>query len=435
MLGRLDAGTGAMAGWKCYSPSTLDPATRTAYVSGTCYCSRDAQIAAVLAATPGCPTPAPTPTPAPAMNGTAVFTGGLDGYHTYRIPVLVVATNGDLLLFAEGRKFGKSDHDWNDIVLKRSVDGGASWGPMAVVYSESTAAKHVTIGNPAPVVLRSEPGVIVLVACRENKAVLSLRSTDHGATWPAAATDVSAQAMGAEWSWVATGPPAGQQLESGRLLIAADHMVGGSAWGSHAMLSDDGGASWSLSNDMAGPGGGNECQAARAPNGSLVMNMRTKSGYRQFSWSDDNGTSWSAPTSAPMEQLQYDGGSCEGSTIALPGSDVLAFSTPYSTKARENMTVLTSTDSGATWAPKLHVDPGPSAYSSMQPINATHGTVRAAVVYCVCAGARCCSQLRSAPRALVVDWELTTPLPPPTCAPPCCLAQPTSCMKQVATAP
>ena len=309
---------------------------------------------------------------------TDVFVSGQDNYHTYRIPSLVVAANGDLLLFAEGRKFGSSDHDWNDIVMKRSRDGGGTWGAMTVVYGESTPAKHVTIGNPAPVVLHSEPGTIVLVACRENKAVLSLRSTDNGATWPANATDVSAQAMGAGWSWIATGPPAGQQLESGRLLIAADHYLGGgSDWGSHAMFSDDGGASWSLSNDMVGPGGGNECQAARAPNGSLIMNQRTKLGFRQFSWSDDNGTSWSAPITSPMDKLKYAGGGCEGSTIALPGSGVLAFSTPYSTKGRENMTVLTSTDSGATWTPKLNVDPGPSAYSSMQPINGTHGVFSA----------------------------------------------------------
>ena len=55
----------------------------------------------------------------------------------------------------------------------------------------------------------------------------------------------------------------GLLLESGRILIASDHMAGAQKeWGSHAMLSDDNGKSWALSNDMEG---GNECQASLDP--------------------------------------------------------------------------------------------------------------------------------------------------------------------------
>ncbi len=107
--------------WRCYSPSTLDSTNET-YVSGTCYCSRDKPIREVLAK---CEDP-------PAFEPVDIFTSGLDGYHTYRIPALVTASTGDLLLFAEGRKFKSSDHDWNDIVMKRSADGGKTWGNMQV---------------------------------------------------------------------------------------------------------------------------------------------------------------------------------------------------------------------------------------------------------------------------------------------------------------
>jgi hypothetical protein len=34
--------------------------------------------------------------------------------------------------------------------MKRSSNGGRTWSPLQVVYSESTEHNHVTIGNPAP---------------------------------------------------------------------------------------------------------------------------------------------------------------------------------------------------------------------------------------------------------------------------------------------
>ena len=43
------------------------------------------------------------------------------------------------------------------------------------------------------------------------------------------------------WSWVATGPSAGIQLPSGRMLVCADHVQGNNlstVAGSHSMWSD-----------------------------------------------------------------------------------------------------------------------------------------------------------------------------------------------------
>src|SRR6187402_1462991 len=65
-----------------------------------------------------------------------VFRAGEDGYHTYRIPTIVRATNGDLLAFCEGRKKAHLDDGDIDIVLKRSTDDGKSWGKMRLVQDE-----------------------------------------------------------------------------------------------------------------------------------------------------------------------------------------------------------------------------------------------------------------------------------------------------------
>ena len=51
-----------------------------------------------------------------------VFARGRDEYG-YRIPSLVVSASGTLLAFCE-RRIGLGDHAENDIVLRRSEDGG-----------------------------------------------------------------------------------------------------------------------------------------------------------------------------------------------------------------------------------------------------------------------------------------------------------------------
>lgn len=63
---------------------------------------------------------------------TNVFVGGQEGYDCFRIPAVVAVGPQQLLAFAEGRKFSCADHDWNDIVMKRSTDGGLTWSPLRV---------------------------------------------------------------------------------------------------------------------------------------------------------------------------------------------------------------------------------------------------------------------------------------------------------------
>ncbi len=70
------------------------------------------------------------------VRSVTVFKAGEDGYHTYRIPAIVRAKNGDLLAFAEGRKNSAADHGDIDIVLKRSSDEGQTWGPLELVQDD-----------------------------------------------------------------------------------------------------------------------------------------------------------------------------------------------------------------------------------------------------------------------------------------------------------
>ena len=69
----------------------------------------------------------------PEPTAITLFDRGTNGYHTYRIPALVTAANGDLLAFGEGRVNGIKDNGNVDIVLRRSSDGGVTWAPQEVV--------------------------------------------------------------------------------------------------------------------------------------------------------------------------------------------------------------------------------------------------------------------------------------------------------------
>lgn len=335
---------------------------------------------------PANPVPPPPPPPPPAPGGVAVFTSGLEGYHTFRIPSCVVHPTDPkkLLCFCEGRKFSSSDHDWNDIVVKSSNDAGMTWSAMRVVHGESTPKKHVTIGNPSPVSLHTQPGKVVLVGCRDNAQVFAMASEDFGATWSNASYIPAANPL--PWEFVATGPPQGIQLPSGRLLVASDHMDKGNR-SSHTMYSDDGGISWKLSQN--GVRSGNECQVLVLPtgtkghvDGTLMMNSRYEPdnvvhdlSSRLTSYSTDGGQSWTVGTPAKVGDFtSYAGDTCEGSTItAGPASSPrLLFSTPYHKTARRNMTVLTSPDSGLSWQVFKHIDSGGSGYSALFAMNDTH---------------------------------------------------------------
>src|SRR5205814_1042781 len=73
-----------------------------------------------------------------------VFVSGQDGYHTYRIPSIIRAKNGALLAFCEGRKSAGGDSGNIDLLLKRSTDGGHTWGAQQIVWDDADN----TCGNP-----------------------------------------------------------------------------------------------------------------------------------------------------------------------------------------------------------------------------------------------------------------------------------------------
>ena len=87
----------------------------------------------------------------PYREQTDLYVGGTEGYHTFRVPALIVTQRGTLLAFCEARRDDMSDTGHIAMVLRRSEDGGESWSDMQTVWED----EGNTCGNACPVVDRS----------------------------------------------------------------------------------------------------------------------------------------------------------------------------------------------------------------------------------------------------------------------------------------
>ncbi len=305
-----------------------------------------------------------------------VFVSGKDGYHTFRIPAAILTRKGTLLAFCEGRKNGRSDTGNIDVVLRRSTDGGKTWGPLQVVADFGPD----TVGNPCPVVDRTT-GTIWLPLTKNlgnetekvirdgtskgGRTVWLTKSTDDGATW-AKPVEISMTTRRPNWTWYATGPGCGIQLRSGRLVIPCDHnLLGNRARHAHVIYSDDNGKTWQVGGVLGEHT--NECQVIERADGALLINMRSYHGKnrRAVATSKDGGLTWGPVKldNALIEPV------CQASLLRYTlakdgGKDRLLFSNPASTK-REQMTVRLSYDEGATWPVARELAAGPAAYSAL----------------------------------------------------------------------
>jgi sialidase-1 len=314
-----------------------------------------------------------------SQNLNFIYKAGENGYSCFRIPAMVTTTKGTVLAFAEARKNNCGDAGDIDLVVKRSSDNGKTWGALQMIWSDSTN----TCGNPAPIVDKRTGNIILLSTwnlgtdhekaitnqtSRDTRRIFVLSSADDGNTW-SQPKEITTEVKPAGWTWYATGPGSGIQIEKGpyknRLVVACDHSVGGEKGSfSHSVYSDDGGNTWHLGGLTEV--GVNESTVAELSKGNLMLNMRNSgpARCRQVSISKDGGRSWSSiyPDSTLIEPV------CEGSLISYNyrgKKRCLVFSNPASKTSRSNMTVRLSYNNGKTWPFKKVFYSGPSAYSNV----------------------------------------------------------------------
>ncbi|MGW1914874.1 sialidase family protein [Streptomyces sp. NPDC002076] len=328
----------------------------------------------------------------PGCVSSVPYVAGRGGYAAYRIPAVVQTWHGTVLAFAEGRRDGVGDTGDIDVVLRRSTDGGCTWGPLTVV----TAGHGDTRGNPAPVV---DPltGAVVLVTCANSgkateeqirrgaaeRRVFVQHSWDDGRHFTPPA-DITAQVKRPGWRWYATGPGHAVALtrgpHAGRLLVPANHTVAppatslgpGSRYdGGHALYSDDGGRTWRLgfvTEAHDGVTDVNETTATQLPDGRLYFNARdqygTAPGNRLDTYSGDGGTTLDRPyaTQPTLNDVPV----VQGSVLQLQGRQApLLFSAPSVPTARRALALWSSTNSGRTFTRLRTLSDRQAAYSDL----------------------------------------------------------------------
>ena len=319
----------------------------------------DASVVPLTPVNPDTPSKPDTPstpdTPGdPASNvKSTIFKQNTDGHKIYRIPAIVRSAKGTLLCFAEGRTNGPDDNGDIDMVVKRSTDGGKTWGSLILIDDAGTDR----YGNPVPIALGN--GRIVLVygwsvaSSSMSSKVFVVFSDDDGLTWTGK-KEITNQIIAQKQSIYMTGPVHGivKQLApaKGRLLVP---LYGSGAGGSDCVIySDDNGVNWTHGGWV--PGGGGEPTVAERGDGSILLNTRnykSSDSFRYQSVSADGGTTWGPAT---VTSLIEPGNGCQGALLTYElGSSAkdtkILFSNPSHSSSRRHGSVKLSLDGGLTW--------------------------------------------------------------------------------------
>ena len=257
-----------------------------------------------------------------------------DQYHRFRIPSLIVAPDGSVLAFAEGRRGHGDDPTCEanapmDIVIRRSTDHGQTWEPMVVLDSGfRPGGGLVDYGDPTAVV-DSITGAVFLFygqwadigphrathgqnpdPALGQQVVWIRKSTDNGKTWsdrrqmiyPDEPHETSDKLY---WDMIEPGPGIGIQLQwqdhnkslNGRLVIPAKRSgsvtpEGESTGAPLVFYSDDHGDTWQFGQATEGPPA-NEDEIVELTDGRLLLDARQASGlFRCRFLSSDGGQTW-----------------------------------------------------------------------------------------------------------------------------------------------
>lgn len=340
----------------------------------------------------------------PLFETTVVFPITPNNKPNYRIPAIIQAPNGDLLIIAEKRNDGPGDVGNTDIVLKRSRDLGKTWSDEQMIFDdEKRVCTDLTVG------LDRSNGKLWLFFLRDKKQFDYFTSIDSGATWQGPVS-VHEQVTKPEWDALkgkaepeGEGEPKGRmaiwekgwaqrygcgpgnaivQLKSGRLVVPARHRedIGKGRLRSfaHCFYSDDHGATWKLGGTIGI--NTSECQFVELANGSLMVMSRNESAEdapdnlrHLCAISSDGGENWSFVRRVEELITPRCHGPIERYSLATSGDkDRLLFSSPASPfrqkehpYGRYNLTVRLSCDEGATWTAGKTIWPHPASYSDM----------------------------------------------------------------------
>ncbi|WP_082155872.1 sialidase family protein [Jiangella alkaliphila] len=332
-----------------------------------------------------------------AIRRSVVFERLHDGYHTFRVPNVIPAPNGDVLCIVNAKIEDPGDFGPADLVLKRSVDGGRTWGPLQVIAAEDGTRMS---GSP---VVDEETGRIFVVAMRvadhvEGEDILNgtvspedaprpflTYSDDHGHTWSDwRERELTADIKPAPIRHFVIGPGSGFQLKHGphrgRLVMPGNHSYlpadgdTPAVVGVHVVYSDDHGQTWQIDGEMGAYSSWdiipNETTMVERSDGTIYINTRDQHGRapgnRAATTSSDGGNTFDGPFEI-VDDLLTPVVHCSLVEATARGdrSERLVFAGPQHPSSRERLTLRSSFDGGRTWRQGTLVYDGPAGYSEM----------------------------------------------------------------------
>lgn len=289
-------------------------------------------------------------------------------FKNQRFPNVVVTKKGTLLA-----TWGSSS-----VFVRRSEDGGESWGPRITVCDSGIHGGGTTVDE-------TTGDILVFVEKGHPPSPLTVyRSRDDGISWQAESETVvhpDSEGHAPSMHMNEHGITLRHGSKKGRLLRASrfyGQKNDRSEWPNHytnAVYSDDGGKTWQTSEPFPERGTG-EATLAELADGTIYYNSRVhwdqrpQNTRRRSAISKDGGQTW---TDWDIVEILPDGHQqrsygCMGGLTRLPvkDRDILVFSNIDTPNAkRERATVWASFDGGQTWPIKRLVFDGPSAYSSL----------------------------------------------------------------------
>ncbi len=293
--------------------------------------------------------------------------GGKEGVACYRIPAIITAIDGTVIVAIDERHGSCGDLRYNEninIVIRRSLDNGISWTETETIvdypFGESASDPSMILDRETGNIflffnymdLVNEPGIYY------HRVMIS---TNNGNNW-SEPVDITTHITKPEWhdAFKIVTSGGGTQAEDGSLL----HVVFLVGHGAYIFGSEDHGVSWKLLSELFQPA--DESKIVELPDGSWMVNSRVNgTGLRYVHISDDKGQTWISRSDSSL----VDPG-CNAALLSFPiqtgnSRQVLLFSNACNAGERKRMTVKISPDDGQSWPASILVYPGSAAYSSM----------------------------------------------------------------------
>lgn len=302
--------------------------------------------------------------PLKLVSSQSLFVSGTRDTHTFRIPAIATATNGDLIAACDARRKNSADlvHQRTiDIVFRRSEDNGETWSPMEILdtFDEEGCS------DPSLLVDEVTGNIFCFYnlmdsdkSSKEYRFIVQ-QSSDHGRTWDKA-VDFTDQVAGPELKEVFKFITSGRGIQTRDGMLLHNYVQVGK--GATLFASHDHGVTWKSLGDVSP---GDESKVVQLHDGSLMVNSRAAPAKRFVHRSEDGGKTWkTAEFGLPDPRcnaciIQY--------TAKRDGftKDRLIFCNAASNQGRRNLAVRISNDGGATWSDGKVLDSGPSAYSEI----------------------------------------------------------------------